>query len=118
MTTAFSARRALLLSFALAASAAAAPTSQPANGDELTPEALAAIDRGLAWLSTHQAEDGSYGAGSQYGRHVGITGLAGLAFIADGDLPGRGRYAINVQRSLDFVLRSTAPQSGLIAAET
>ncbi len=118
MMLASSTHRVLLLALALVVSTAAAQTTRPVDGDELTPEALAAIDRGLAWLSTHQADDGSYGAGSQYGRHVGITGLAGLAFIADGDLPGRGRYAKNVQRSLDFVLRSTAPQSGLIAAET
>ena len=114
----FATRYSLLATVLLASSATAAPTTQPSGGEEMTPETLAAIDRGLAWLAAHQADDGSYGAGSQYGRHVVITGLAGLAFIADGDLPGRGRYAKNVQRCVDFVLRSTAPQSGLIAAET
>ena len=29
---------------------------------------------------------------ARYGRHVGITALAGIAFMAHGDLPGRGMY--------------------------
>ncbi len=113
-------RTAVAIVLFLSTASLAAPSTQPVSSsdDEYTPETLAAIDRGLAWLAAHQSDDGSYGAGSQYGRHVGITGLAGIAFIADGDLPGRGRYAKNVQRCLDFILKSTAEQSGLVAAET
>jgi hypothetical protein len=77
-----------------------------------------AIDRGLRWLAAQQKSDGSFGSGSQYGRHVGITALAGLAFVSEGSVPGRGPYAKNVESSLDFILRSCSPQSGLIAAET
>ena len=86
--------------------------------DRPTPEMQAAIDKGLAWLAAQQAPDGSFGAGSQYGRHVGITALAALAFVSDGNLPGRGRYARVVDNSLKFTLDATAQQSGLIAAET
>ncbi|MCK6456923.1 MAG: terpene cyclase/mutase family protein [Phycisphaerae bacterium] len=103
------------------ASAPAAPTTQPApdsGDDELTPAARSAIARGLEWLASQQAEDGSFGGSSQYGRHVGITALAGMAFVGDGSVPGRGRYARNVERALQFILDSTAEQSGLIAAET
>ncbi|MEM6460142.1 MAG: prenyltransferase/squalene oxidase repeat-containing protein [Planctomycetota bacterium] len=83
---------------------------------EITPETRAAIDRGLARLATLQAEDGSYGA-ERYGRHVGITAIAALAFMADGHLPGRGVYGENVRRATDFVL-DHATESGLIAADT
>lgn len=100
-------------------SPASQPAPPPGAGDnELTPATMESIDRGLRWLGSHQSADGSYGAGSQYGRHVGITALAGMAFVGSGCVPGRGRYAPNVQHCLDFILRSTAPQSGLIAAET
>ena len=83
---------------------------------EITPELRAAVDRGLVYLAEHQSEKGSYG-GDRYGDHVGITALACMAFMADGSLPGRGRYGDHVQRGLDFVLASTN-EAGLIAADT
>ncbi len=75
-----------------------------------------AVERGLAWLAAHQAADGSWSAdvgfklnmtyrvtASERG-HVGVTSLAGMAFLAGGHLPGRGRYGKVVERTLDFVL--------------
>src|SRR5262249_43592714 len=85
---------------------------------ELTSKTRRSIERGLAWLAQQQKADGSFGSGSQYGRHVGITALAGLAFMSNGDMPGRGRYAQQVEQALKFVLESTADESGLICAET
>src|SRR5262245_14741834 len=40
-------------------------------------------------------ERGSFGHGA-YGAHVGITALACLAFMSEGNLPGRGKYGRNV----------------------
>jgi hypothetical protein len=75
-----------------------------------------AIDRGFAYLESQQNTDGSFGRG-RYGRHVGITALCAIAFMADGNLPGRGRYGDQVQTALDFVL-DHAMDTGLLAAET
>ena len=83
--------------------------------DEITPGLRSAVDRGLQRLAFLQAEDGSFG-GERYGKNVGITALAGVAFMADGNLPGRGPYGSNVERTLQFVLNS-ASESGLIAAD-
>jgi prenyltransferase beta subunit len=83
---------------------------------EITPEMRRACERGFQYLASIQGEDGSFG-GDRYGKHVGITSLAGIAFMADGNLPGRGPYGQNVQRGLEFVLDS-ATESGLIAADT
>ncbi len=97
------------------------PPRQPATGPapaDRSADWESAIDRGLKWLAGQQLDDGSFGSQSQYGRHVGITALAGLAFVSDGHVPGRGRYARSVEASLDFVLASCSEQSGLIAAET
>jgi squalene cyclase len=63
-----------------------------------------------------QNADGSFGRG-RYGKHVGITALCGLAYMADGNLPGRGPYGEHVRQALEFVL-SHATESGLLAAET
>ncbi len=92
------------------------PATSPA-GPEITPAVDRAVNAGLAWLAKQQKEDGSFGSDSHYGRHVGITGLACMAFMCDGHLPGRGRYGHVVRRGLDFVL-SCAGESGLLAAET
>lgn len=97
-------------------SAQPARTPTPVQS-EVTSVQRAAVQSGLAWLAAHQASDGSYGGLSHYGPHVGITGLAGLAFISDGNTPGRGRYGEVVERALAFVLAHSS-ESGLLAAET
>lgn len=88
-----------------------------ATHSEITPGQQQAVDRGLRWLAANQAPDGSYGHLSHYGPHVGITGLAGLALVSDGNTPGRGRYGKSVSRCVDFILRHGS-ESGLLAAET
>ena len=81
----------------------------------VTPEHEAAVERGLAWLGTHQNPDGSWTAKIGYKLnadyretgetgHVGVTALAGTAFLAGGHLPDRGEYSDTVEHALDFVL--------------
>ncbi|MHC4810229.1 MAG: prenyltransferase/squalene oxidase repeat-containing protein [Planctomycetota bacterium] len=100
----------------------AAPPAPPPGaenapaGDEITPELEAAIQRGFAYLVSQQNRDGSFGRG-RYGRHVGITALCAIAFMADGNLPGRGPYGEQVERALEFVI-SNAGDAGLLAADT
>jgi squalene cyclase len=81
----------------------------------MTPEMEESIQRGLRFLASLQNDDGSFGRG-QFSHHAGITALCGLAFMADGHLPGRGAYGDNVRRALEFVL-SSATETGLLAAE-
>lgn len=104
-----------VLTLLAAAPAPAAPNTPPDNFVEITPDVRKAVDRGLAYLASVQNDDGSIGA-NRYGRNAGISSLACLAWMADGNLPGRGKYAKNVERGLDFVL-SCANETGLIAAD-
>lgn len=83
---------------------------------EITSPLRQAVDQGLSYLASVQEDDGSYRA-ERYGRHVGVTALACLAFMADGHLPERGAYGQHVERGLEFVIRS-AHETGLIAAQT
>ncbi len=85
------------------------------RGDEITPAQQAAVEKGLAWLASHQGKDGSFG-GQGMGRHAGITALAGLAFMQAGNLPGRGKYGESVQGCLEYVL-SCSQESGLITSD-
>jgi squalene cyclase len=82
---------------------------------ERTLESIEAVRRGLRHLASLQNEDGSFGRG-RFARHVGITALCGLAFMADGNLPGRGPYGENVRKALEFVLEH-ATETGLLATE-
>jgi hypothetical protein len=82
---------------------------------EITPELDAGVARGLERLAATQNEDGSWDSG-RFGKNVAITALAGIAFMADGHMPGRGPYGEVIDRSLDFVL-STASENGLLASD-
>ncbi len=97
--------------------AADRPQSARATQSEITSELKKSVERGLHWLAQQQSEDGSFGSLSHYGPHVGITGLAGMAFLSEGNSPGRGRYGQVVDKALSFIL-SHSSESGLLAAET
>lgn len=85
------------------------------RASEINAPARAAIQRGLHYLARHQEPDGSFVDGigrkvnntylAHAGKHVGVTALAGIAFLANGSTPSRGTYGKNVQGCLDFTLR-------------
>lgn len=78
----------------------------------VTPQTEQAIDKGLAYLAANQHTDGSFGSGSYRG-NIAVTSLCGMAFMAGGNTPGRGKYGENVNRALDYVLENSTP-SGFI----
>jgi hypothetical protein len=82
---------------------------------EMNEASMEAVQRGLRHLAGLQNEDGSFGRG-RFARHAGITALCGLAFMADGNLPGRGPYGESVRKALEFVL-AHATETGLLATE-
>ncbi len=87
------------------------------RGDEITPASRTTVDKGLEWLASKQAADGSFGSNSGgYGAQSAITALSGLAFMSAGNLPGRGKYGDNVQKAVNYICKS-AQESGLLSAE-
>jgi Prenyltransferase and squalene oxidase repeat len=64
-----------------------------------------AIERSLAWLAAQQHADGSFGTGAYTG-NVAVTSVAGLAFMAGGYQPGRGRFGENVTRAVRYIVNS------------
>lgn len=93
----------------------ASAENNPAE-DEFNEAMRRAVKRGFVYLRLQQNSDGSFGRG-RYDRHVGITALGAMAFMADGNLPGRGENGKEVERALGFVL-SYSTDTGLLAAET
>lgn len=108
-----------VLVLSCSSTARASDPSAPATPVEsqITARHLQAIHKGFSWLAEQQANDGSFGSLSHYGPHVGITGLSAMAFMLDGNMPGRGRYGEVVDKALSFVVAHSS-ESGLLAAET
>jgi len=100
-------------------------TKRPLRTDELVDKA---ITRGLDWLAAHQDEDGRWDCDG-FGKHdagragarvgagnpahdVGVTGLALLAFLAEGSTPEAGAYREQIVRGIAW-LRSQQGAIGL-----
>ena len=82
----------------------------------VTRDTIKAVRNGLEYLARTQAADGGWHEG-QEGRAypTAMTGLAGMAFLANGNTPTRGRYAPQVQRAVEYMLRSST-ESGLLTS--
>jgi hypothetical protein len=78
----------------------------------ITRDTQDAIDAGLAYLARGQNPDGSFGTNSNSG-NVAITSICGLAFMAGGNQPGRGKYGQVVTKAIEFLVaqeqRSSPP---------
>lgn len=73
-----------------------------------------AIDRGLDYIGRSQHSDGSFGEAGG-GATVGITALAGLALMAAGNQPGRGKYGKHVSRAVDYIAgMANGPHTGFL----
>ena len=128
---------ALLLSSLLVPQQVDASMARPRGGPEFEAAMIRrrevvnqSVETGLQWLATEQRSSGAWTgtighkqgndyrplpSGASVSRqqargmgHMGVTSLAGLAFLAGGHLPGRGRYGQVVQQCLDYVLDHVA----------
>jgi len=72
---------------------------------ELTEEASKAIDRGLKFLIASQKPDGSWDSNGEGGREIAITSLSMMAFMANANFPGFGKYGKQLDRAKDFLLK-------------
>ena len=82
----------------------------------VTPQTDKAIERGLKWLAKQQQPNGSFGSIGGYRENVGVTALAGMAFLASGSTPDRGPYGREVTAVMNFLLAQAQP-SGFIMSE-
>jgi squalene cyclase len=93
----------------------AAPTATLLLPEHLTPEAVAAAERGLAFLARTQSPNGSWAGNADGQRYpVSMTALAGMAFLANGNTTTRGPYAETVRKTVRYLL-TQVNDNGLIA---
>ncbi|MCA9017219.1 MAG: terpene cyclase/mutase family protein, partial [Planctomycetaceae bacterium] len=83
-----------------------------------TPPTRSAVNRGLEFLAERQHPDGSFGSGSTFKNNVAVTALCGMAFLAEGSTPGRGKYGVQVQKAVDFILASCKPSGYIISPDS
>ena len=98
----------LVLFFGCVLSAAAAP-----KPDARSREVDAVIAKALVFLKNNQNKDGSWSPW-RGGRDPALTGLAVMAFLSAGHVPGEGPYGKVVERGIQAVLKMQHP-NGLIS---
>src|SRR5262245_60600244 len=91
------------------------PVGSGQDGWEVTPQLVEAVNKGLQYLASTQNPDGSWNGDVGYKLnqnyqvlasqvpHVGVTALAGIAFLAGGHLPGRGQYGQVISKAIDYI---------------
>ncbi len=87
----------------------------PRRGQDPIPAAVESIyTRGLRYLSSTQAENGSWTDG--VGTEPGVVGLAVMAFLAHGEDPNHGPYAKNIKNGVDFILKQQKEGNGYMGS--
>ncbi len=99
-----------------AAAVCAGSAAVGGSADVVTPKVQEAVSKALSYLKRTQDPDGSWGT-SRYQRHPAITALACMALMAQGNLPGRGKYGASVERGINFLMKSVNPSTGFIEAD-
>jgi len=84
------------------------------------------VEKGLDYLARTQNANGSwtcqigyklndtYQGEENVNENVGITAIAGIAFLAQGSVPGKGKYGTNVEKAVQFVLSCVRETNGYI----
>ncbi|MCE9562048.1 MAG: prenyltransferase [Planctomycetes bacterium] len=84
-------------------------SNSKSGAEFINQDTQAAIDRGLDFIARNQLADGSFRVSEHRpsdhlaGAVVGISSLAGLALMAAGNQPGRGKYGKTVSRAVEYV---------------
>src|SRR5207248_4435342 len=89
----------------------------PAVGraDDVPEKYRPTVEKGLTWLVKQQHKDGHFSAASdQY--PVSMTALAGLALVAEGSTPSKGKHAEAIRRAANWLMdhsQKGTPHDGL-----
>lgn len=106
-----------LLAILTVVAATAAPRAQDGvYPPGVTKEVQEAIERGIDWLARNQGNDGCWRNSGGYGSYpAAMTGLAGMALVAGGHTPTRGRYYDQVRRAVAFLRKNADANTGVIS---
>jgi hypothetical protein len=80
-------------------------------GGQIPPEVDIIYEHGLVWLAAAQEPDGSW-KGPYQG--CGVTGICLMAFLASGEDPNYGRYAVTVRRAVRNIIQQQDATTGYL----
>ena len=80
-------------------------------GGQIPPEVDTIYERGLAWLAAAQAPDGSWKGPNQ---GCGVTGICLMAFLASGEDPNYGHYALTIRRAVRSIIQQQDEKTGYL----
>jgi hypothetical protein len=80
-------------------------------GGQIPPEVDVVYEHGLAWLAASQAPDGSW-KGPNEG--CGVTGICLMAFLASGEDPNYGHYALTIRRAIVSIIKAQDEKTGYL----
>jgi hypothetical protein len=75
------------------------------------PRVRKVVGQGLDWLAYNQHKQGHWTAQGRY--PAAMTALSGLAMLCEGSTVTQGKYAENIRRAVDYLVRQSRP-NGLI----
>ena len=75
------------------------------------PRVRKVVGEGLDWLAYNQHKLGHWTAQGRY--PTAMTALAGIAMLCEGSTTTQGKYAENIRRAVDYLVRQSRP-NGLI----
>src|SRR6516162_8042330 len=78
------------------------------RADEIPAEYRPAVEKGLDYLVKHQHKDGHWEEfGGMY--PVAMTGISGMALLAEGSTIREGRFRDNIRRACDYLMSKAQP---------
>src|SRR3989304_2994707 len=83
----------------------------PARATIDNPRTRKVVSEGLDWLAYQQHKLGHWTAQGRY--PTAMTALSGLAMLCEGSTTTQGKYADNLRRAVDYLIRQSRP-NGLI----
>jgi hypothetical protein len=87
------------------------PPAAPVSAGIENARVRKAVSGGLDWLAYHQHKLGHWTAQGRY--PTAMTALAGIAMLSEGSTATQGKYAENIRRAVDYLVRQSRP-NGLI----
>ena len=73
------------------------------------------VAKGLDWLANNQSRRGNWDVSGMY--PSAMTGMAGIALLAEGSTTTQGKYAPHIREAVDFLLKRSQ-KNGLIGDNT
>lgn len=94
------------------------------TGGEFDARTRDRVEKGLAWLTSRQNPNGSWNNRVGYklyddyfgedNESVDVTAIAGMALLAGGHVPGRGKYGKHIAKGVEWLLSKVREEDGYI----